>query len=84
LHTRDKQLNHRQTALLAHALKRPQEPFTIESHQRSHQVAYATARADLLELASLGLLEERIRGRRKKVFFPASDLGKKLGEIASK
>lgn len=83
LHTRDKQLNHRQTALLAHALKRPQEPFTIESHQRSHQVAYATARADLLELASMGLLEERMSGR-KKVFSPAAGLGEKLGAIASK
>lgn len=83
LHTRDKQLNHRQTALLAHALKRPQEPFTIESHQRSHQVAYATARADLLELASMELLEERVSGR-KKIFFPATGLGKKLGAIASK
>lgn len=83
LHTRDKQLNHRQTALLAHAVKRPQEPFTIESHQRSHQVAYATARADLLELASMGLLEERVSGR-KKIFFPAAGLGEKLGAIASK
>lgn len=84
LHTRDKQLNHRQTALLAHALKRPQEPFTIESHQRSHQIAYATARSDLLALASLGLLEERIQGRRKKVFFPMPGLGEKLGAITSK
>jgi len=84
LYTRDKQLNHRQTALLAHALKRPQEPFTIESHQRSHQIAYATARADLLELASLELLEERVMGRRKKVFFPIADLARKLGAIASK
>ncbi len=81
LYTQGRQLNHRQTALLAHAMKRPEEPFTIESHQRSHQVAYATARADLLYLASLGLLEERIQGRRKKVFFPSTHLSEKLESI---
>jgi Uncharacterized conserved protein len=81
LQTHGKLINHRQTALLAHALKRPQEPFTIESHQRSHQIAYATARSDLLELVSLGLLEERVQGRRKKVFFPIAGLSGKLGAI---
>jgi Fic family protein len=79
LHTREKQLNHRQTALLAHALKRPDEYFTIESHQRSHQIAYATARADLLSLAALGLLGEVTQGGRKKMFYPAADLRQKLG-----
>ena len=79
LHTRDKQLNHRQTALLAHALKRPDEHFTIESHQRSHQVAYATARADLLALAAQGLLVETQHGKRKKIFYPAQDLRDRLG-----
>ena len=79
LHTRDKQLNHRQTALLSHALKRPDEYFTIESHQRSHQVAYATARADLLALAAQGLLVETPHGGRKRVFYPAPDLREHLG-----
>lgn len=79
LHTRDKQLNHRQTALLSHALKRPDEYFTIESHQRSHQVAYATARADLLALAAQGLLVETLHGGRKRVFYPAPDLREHLG-----
>jgi Fic family protein len=79
LPTRDKQLNHRQTALLSHALKRPDEYFTIESHQRSHQVAYATARADLLTLVDRGLLVETLQGGRKKVFYPAPDLREHLG-----
>lgn len=79
MHTHDKQLNHRQTALLAHALKRPDEHFTIESHQRSHQIAYATARSDLLNLAAQGLLAEASQGRRKKMFYPAADLQQKLG-----
>jgi len=79
LHTRDKQLNHRQTALLSHALKRPDEYFTIESHQRSHQVAYATARGDLLALAAQGLLVETLHGGRKRVFYPAPNLREHLG-----
>jgi len=81
MHMQDKQLNHRQTALLAHALKRPQEPFTIESHQRSHQIAYATARSDLLNLAAQGLLTEGNSVGRKKIFYSATDLQQKLGTI---
>lgn len=81
LQTYEKQLNHRQTAILAHALKRPDEYFTIESHQRSHQIAYATARADLLSLAALGLLNESAHGGRKKVFYPAPDIRQKLDAV---
>jgi len=51
-------LNHRQRALLAHALKHPAQVYTIQSHRHSHQVAYATARADLLQLRALGFLEQ--------------------------
>lgn len=81
LQTHEKQLNHRQTALLAHAIKRPEEYFTIESHQRSHQIAYATARADLLSLAALGFLNESTHGGRKKVFYPAPDISQRLKAV---
>ncbi len=56
-------LNHRQIALLTHALKHPDELYKIEGHQRSHAVVYQTARQDLLSLADLGLLEKFKAGK---------------------
>ena len=58
------ELNNRQLDLLTHALKYPTGEYSIDSHRRAHQVAYATARSDLLALAEQGLLDQRKRGRR--------------------
>lgn len=55
--------NHRQLALLTHALKHPGGAYKIEGHQRSHAVVYQTARADLLGLSELGLLEKQKVGK---------------------
>jgi Fic family protein len=74
---RSQELNHRQVALLSHALKHPAFRYTIRSHQRSHNVVYQTARADLLELARLGLLERRRSGR-SFVFLATDDLSTRL------
>jgi Fic family protein len=63
-------LNHRQLALLCHALKHPGARYTIESHRSSHDVAYQTARTDLLNLVDRGLLNQRKRGRRYSFFAP--------------
>jgi Fic family protein len=52
------EFNYRQLALLSHALRRRDAEFTVKSHQMSHKVAYATSRADLLDLVARGLLEE--------------------------
>jgi Fic family protein len=70
-------LNHRQIALLGHALRNPTADYTIESHRRSHEVVYQTARADLLGLARKGFLRKRKVGR-SFVFAPPEDLGKRL------
>jgi Fic family protein len=66
-------LNYRQLALLGHAVRHPGTRYTIESHQTSHDVVYQTARTDLHDLASKGLLVRRKVGRRF-VFSPPSDL----------
>ena len=67
-------LNHRQLALLAHAVRHPDWEYTTRSHMTSHAVVYATARADLFRLAELGLLDRQKRGRKLNVFRAPPDL----------
>lgn len=74
------ELNHRQIALLGHALRHESADYTIESHRRSHGVVYETARADLLALADLGLLTKRKAGR-AFVFHTPRDLDARLRKI---
>lgn len=73
-------INHRQIALLSHALRHPHGTYTINSHKRSHRTAYATARSDLKRLAELGLLREGKRGR-ALVYFRPRELEKKLANL---
>jgi Fic family protein len=70
-------LNHRQVALLSHALRHPGEDYTVESHRRSHRVTTQTARTDLLRLTERGLLEQRKRGR-AFVFRAPDDLRERI------
>lgn len=71
-------LNHRQLALLSHALRNPRAEYTFGSHQRSHNVAYATARGDLLELAELGFLDQSAPGRKPIRFLAPEDLARRI------
>ncbi len=73
-------LNHRQQALISHALRHPHQRYTISSHQMSHNVVYQTARTDLLDLEHHGLLIGRKVGR--IWYFTASpDIEEKLSRI---
>lgn len=74
----DSDFNHRQLALLKHALKHPFSAYTVVSHQTSHAVSNQTAKNDLAALESKGLL---IRGKTGKAFVyrPVADLAEKLG-----
>ena len=57
-------LNHRQIALLTHALKHPGETYTIQGHQKVHGVAFQTSRTDLLSLADMNLVNKTLSGTR--------------------
>ena len=75
-------LNHRQLAFLSHALRHPGMRYTIESHQRSHAVAYQTARTDLLDLAQRGLLDQTRAGR-AFAFAAPEDLRERLEALTA-
>lgn len=64
--------NHRQTALLNHALRNAGEAYRVDAHQRSHAVVYQTARQDLLALEALGLLEKTKQGNAFVFYAPAN------------
>lgn len=72
-----RRLNHRQRALLLNALKHPGKPFTIAVHRRTHDVAYGTARSDLIGLVKAKLLRQDEQGR-EYVFVASEDLRRRL------
>jgi Fic family protein len=74
-------LNHRQRALISHALRHPTHVYSIESHRRSHNVVYETARKDLSDLESRGLLMAWKAGR-TWCFSPQDDLESRLAELS--
>lgn len=73
-------LNHRQLALLSHALRHPQHQYTFDSHKTSHDVTYQTARTDLLYLQKKGLLTSRKIGK-TWYFTPVPGLEEKLEQV---
>ncbi len=73
-------LNHRQRALVGHALRHPGSSYTIAGHRTSHDVVYQTARTDLLDLWARGLLHRRKVGRAYH-FFPPPDLERRLLDL---
>jgi Fic family protein len=56
--------NHRQLALLGHAIRTPGQGYTFHSHSASHGVTHETARNDILPLVRKGLLAQSRVGRR--------------------
>jgi Fic family protein len=70
--------NHRQLALLGHALRHPGAEYTIKSHRLSHNVAYATARADLLTLVKNRLLLQGGRDDKTMIFAVPEDIAVRL------
>jgi Fic family protein len=72
--------NHRQVDLIRHALKHPYGHYVIENHRSSHNIVYQTARTDLLDLESRGVIEKRMIGR-KMMFGVPKDLPARLRKL---
>jgi Fic family protein len=72
-----RELNHRQRASVAEALRNPSVEFTFEAIRRTHDVVYQTARNDLFNLVKRGLFEKAKRSR-SLVFFAAPSLRKRI------
>ena len=70
-------LNDRQRALLHHAAQHEEETYTIAKHRATHDIAYGTARSDLLGLAERNLLQQRQHGK-AFVFAAPPDLKRRL------
>lgn len=70
-------LNLRQRALVAHAIRHPGHRYTIASHRVSHDVAYQTARLDLLDLQERGLFTAEKVGKTWH-FSPVSGLAERI------
>jgi Fic family protein len=73
----DRRLNHRQRALLTHALRHPGFVYTIPEHAFYHSVNHETARKDLQDLRRRGILEASKSGRSWE-FRPPVDLEARL------
>ncbi|MBL0165545.1 MAG: Fic family protein [Xanthomonadales bacterium] len=74
-----KNLNHRQRALLANALRSPESAYTVASHQGAHRITYPTALNDLNDLASAKLLRKERVGK-ANYFSPTTNLAERLSE----
>lgn len=72
------EFNHRQLALLEHAIKHPGTVYTVESHSTSHRSSGQSARNDLMDLESRGYLTRTKLGR-KFAWLPVDDLADRLG-----
>jgi len=75
-----REFNHRQRALISHALRHSRYKYTFKSHQISHNVVYQTSRLDLLDLENRGLLISKKIGK-TWYFTPVSDLKEKLAKL---
>lgn len=73
----DGDLNHRQVALLSHAVRNVDAGYTIAGHANAHRVTHETARSDLRLLELRGFVERAARTRPIR-FTAAPDLDQRL------
>lgn len=73
-------LNWRQTRIIQHLIDHPNDLLTIKIHQNANNIAYQTARTDLLQLSEKGWLKQVHKG---KVFYfvPAEQFWNKIPKV---
>lgn len=74
-------LNHRQLALLQHALRNPGVEYTVKSHQGSHGITQQTSRTDLLTLSEKYQFLRKVKVGRTDIFMVPSDLKERLQHL---
>ncbi len=70
-------LNSRQQAVLTYLVRNPKQWVTIAGHQKSHEVAYLTARKDLQVLEDLGHLR-RVQIGKQHRYLPTEDFVRRI------
>lgn len=80
--TLHRDLNHRQLAILDRAIRDESAEFTVKSHAASHRASAETARLDLLDLESRGLLF-KVRRSKQFVWMPVAGATAPLGRARS-
>ncbi len=78
-----KNLNYRQLAIISYALRHPTGTYSIESHRKSHNISYPTARSDLLQLVDYELLVKRKFGN-TFIFSPDENIQENLKILRAK
>ncbi len=84
LTTLAERLNHRQVALLEHALKNANAIYRIKEHQILHNVAYQTARTDLMSLADDHKLLLKLKEGRTFIYMSPTDLKERIEKMSAK
>lgn len=79
---RNTELNNRQVDLLTHAVRYSDADYTVTTHATSHRVTRQSARTDLADLASKGLLTHRRIGKEFH-FRPVGDLERRIAELSA-
>ena len=74
------QFNHRQLAVLEHAVRNPSARYTAQSHAGSHDVTIETARQDLHGLERIQLMRRGKIGK-ANVWYPIDDLAGALRDL---
>lgn len=72
------EMNHRQLALIRHAMRNPGAQYTVRSHQTSHGVTNQTARSDLCVLSDTYSLLLRTKQGRTDVFIAPGDIDHRI------